>query len=191
MAAHPRVPRQAQGGRALLCRTLCEISILLTQLMGGGSAVGSSQQPLPGGSGGDACRTSRARSCIAQCAARGHASRAVMHHRVRPCIDAVVTYLLSSRAVAPPAAAHSSPSLTAARSSRSSTAASRVRTRPLRYCARSSHRCAVMHHGSVVGSMRAVAAPALAVRRGRRLLRNHARCGCPRAGREARAKAAP
>ena len=147
-----------------------------------------------------ACRATRARSyIIAQCAARGHASRAVMHHRVRPCIDAVrtyyvltnVAYLLSSRAVAPPAAARSSPSLTAARSSRSSTAASRVRTRPLRYCARSSHRCAVMHHGSVVGSMRAVAAPALAVRRGRRLLRNHARCGCPRAGREARAKAAP
>ena len=70
VAAHPRVPRQAQGGRALLCRTLCEISILLTQLMGGGSAVGSSQQPLPGGSGGDACRTSRARSCIIAC---GHA----------------------------------------------------------------------------------------------------------------------
>ena len=214
--------------------------------MGGGSAVGSSQQPLPGGSGGDACRTSRARSCIIACGhaplravciaavcklptdlasrwwflrcrrlvaaarrrqrrrgraeprARGHTSlrsalRAVMH-RARSCIIAcghAVAYLLSSRAVAPPAAARSSPSLTAARSSRSSTAASRVRTRPLRYCARSSHRCAVMHHGSVVGSMRAVAAPALAVRRGRRLLRNHARCGCPRAGREARAKAAP
>eukprot|EP00964_Phaeocystis_antarctica_P150648 scaffold118108_cov36-Phaeocystis_antarctica.AAC.1 len=81
----------------------------------------------------------RARSCIIAC---GHAS-----------MRYVVAYLLSSWAVGPTGGSSQQPlpdgsSQQPLLDGSVGACVSRVRTRPLRYCARSSHRCAVMHHSA-------------------------------------------